>query len=259
MDPNLSEFSYGYAITDELINWHGEPITAAPVFPSLYAEGQSGGGYDVLIDRPGVPLFLQFKLSHHLRTRGSKDVRDGLMPCPHYRMYLRPSRYSDQHEMLIDLEAAGNEVYYSAPAFHQPTELNDAYLNHQVKDRSVWVKPSWIGPLPDDKAHYVTFCHPGDRFFRSAGRNPIPRMDAKALSLTLQEKLRADPRMRALPDELGLLADQISIVAEKRRDIPARERAETRQRLRARRPIEQIAFYSQVYLDAQFFIVQLRE
>jgi hypothetical protein len=47
-------------------------------------------------------------------------------------MYIRPARHSEQHEMLLDLENDGNEVYYSAPAFHKPEEFNDAYLNNQV-------------------------------------------------------------------------------------------------------------------------------
>jgi len=55
MKPQISEFSYGYALTDELIHWHGTNLTAAPIFPSLYQEGQVGGvGGDVvkLFKRP---------------------------------------------------------------------------------------------------------------------------------------------------------------------------------------------------------------
>ena len=63
MKPDIAEFNYGYALTDELIHWHGAGITAVPIFPSLYDEGQPGGGYDVKLDRGGIPLFLQFKLS----------------------------------------------------------------------------------------------------------------------------------------------------------------------------------------------------
>jgi hypothetical protein len=148
MKPDISEFSYGYALTDELIHWHGTSLTAAPVFPSLYQEGQTGGGYDVMLQRPGLPLFLQFKLSDCMIRSSAQEVQDGLFNVPYYRMHIRPARHSEQHEMLLDLESRGNEVYYLAPAFHTPEELNDSYLTHQVRARSLWLRPSIIGPLP---------------------------------------------------------------------------------------------------------------
>jgi len=47
MTPDISEFSYGFALTHELIALAGEPLRAAPIFPSLIEEGRAGGGYDV--------------------------------------------------------------------------------------------------------------------------------------------------------------------------------------------------------------------
>ena len=57
MKPNISEFSYGYALTSELVRLFGIKGVGAPVFPSLKEEGSVG--YDVQV--PGLPLFLQFK------------------------------------------------------------------------------------------------------------------------------------------------------------------------------------------------------
>ena len=79
MKPNLSEFSYGYALTDELIHRHGLPLIAAPVFPSLYQEGQPGGGYDLLLERPGFPLFLQFKLADRMVKGTANEVKSGFL------------------------------------------------------------------------------------------------------------------------------------------------------------------------------------
>jgi hypothetical protein len=59
--PDISEFSYGFALTRELINIADPPLSAAPVFPSLMAEGRKGRGYDVNLKAPGFPLFIQFK------------------------------------------------------------------------------------------------------------------------------------------------------------------------------------------------------
>src|SRR5258708_40251362 len=155
MKPNISEFSYGFVLTYELVQSAGSGLSAAPVFPSLISEGQPGGGWDVRLDRPGVPLFLQFKLSDYMTGAACRERKGGFnLPC--YRMNLRrpPSR---QHEMLLDLEATGAEVYYVAPAFHQAEQLNDAFLNGAVRPRSLWIRPSQIGPLPDSKQHHVSF------------------------------------------------------------------------------------------------------
>lgn len=45
MTPSISEFSYGYAVTNEVVKLLGTSIAGAPQFPTLYAEGQAGGGY----------------------------------------------------------------------------------------------------------------------------------------------------------------------------------------------------------------------
>lgn len=56
MEPDFSEFSYGYAITEELASGKLGPLIGAPVFPSLYKERQSGG-YDVQLPLQGAPFF----------------------------------------------------------------------------------------------------------------------------------------------------------------------------------------------------------
>jgi len=43
-------------------------------------------------------------------------------------MRLRPLKHSQQHNLLLDLEQRGNELYYAAPEFHLRDELNETYL-----------------------------------------------------------------------------------------------------------------------------------
>ena len=155
MEPTFSEFSYGYALTQELASGKFGSLIAAPVFPSLVREGQAGGGYDIYLPFAGVPLFLQFKLSHYLHR--SNSLEWGQYFSPYYRMYLRPLRYSDQHNLLVDLEKAGNQVYYVAPEFHTVEELNDAYVSRNVYYRSAFFTPVDIGILPTIDRHYLTF------------------------------------------------------------------------------------------------------
>lgn len=141
MKPDISEFSYGYALTESLIWDSSLPIVGAPIFPSLIQEGRPGGGYDVALPFNGLLLFLQFKLSEYMKSRGVIEAKKGLINPPFYRMHLRPHRHSRQHDMLLELEAAGNTVFYVAPKFHRPSELSEAYLNRTMIQQSLWWTP----------------------------------------------------------------------------------------------------------------------
>lgn len=254
MKPDISEFSYGYALTDELMHWHSTGITAVPVFPSLYDEGQPGGGWDVRLDRAGIPLFLQFKLADRMVRGTAKEVLSGLFACPFYRMHLRPKRHSNQHEMLLELEAKGQEVYYSAPAFDTPGELNDAYLTHQVKQRSVWIKPSAIGTLPDEKDHHVAFTLGGPFAVCSDPRS----IDVKADFITFAEHVEKTVKARsdsALKDEnLAALADSMEAIAKKRKGISSKQKSDTKEALKGRQPIQRISAYASMFFGSQLFI-----
>lgn len=156
MDSDFSEFSYGYAVTEEIVRHLKAHIISTPEFPSLYEEGTKGG-YDVKIPARGKPVFLQFKLSEYLGRTNSKEYKDSILSIPYYRMHLRALRYSEQHNLLMDLENSGESVFYIAPEFHLLTELNDFYLRNVVVNNSAAFSPLNIGPLPDDGPHYVVF------------------------------------------------------------------------------------------------------
>lgn len=156
MEATFSEFSYGYALTEELASGKWGTLIGTPIFPSLRKEGQSGGGYDVQLPLMGTPLFLQFKLSHYLHR--SNALEWSLFNSPYYRMYLRPLKYSNQHELLMTLEQNNiGGVFYVAPEFYLAHELNEAYLSKNVCEKSAYFSPCDIGSLPDDGPHYVVF------------------------------------------------------------------------------------------------------
>ncbi|MCB5412020.1 hypothetical protein [Pseudogemmobacter faecipullorum] len=159
MKAEISEFSYGFALTNELVGWLA--LSAAPVFPSLIEEGKAGGGYDVKLDRPGVPLFLQFKRSHCMIRRTAREYRavvatGGALNVPYYRFPITEASTSDQHEMMLALDDGSNLVFYAAPRFHQIHEINQAWSRADVARRSLFVAPSTIGTL-DDEQHHVAF------------------------------------------------------------------------------------------------------
>ena len=126
MKPEISEFSYGFALTNELVGWVA--LSAAPVFPSLIEEGKAGGGYDVKLDRPGVPLFLQFKRSHCMVRRTAKEHQavvalGGTLNVPYYRFPITEATTSDQHELLLALDDGSNLVFYADLRFPKTREI----------------------------------------------------------------------------------------------------------------------------------------
>lgn len=157
MKADFSEFSYGYAVTEEIVAKNKATLIAAPLFPSLYEEGKAGGGYDVKIPLTGTPVFLQFKLSDYLGRANAKEYPSPMSKLPYYRMHLRPRNHSDQHQLLIDLEVSGESVFYIAPEFHRATEFNKFYLTKNVVSKSAIISPTDIGSLKDDEEHYVVF------------------------------------------------------------------------------------------------------
>lgn len=149
----FSEFSYGYALTDNILHG-GLPATAsAPVFPSLIDEGSSGGGYDVQIPLYPVPIFLQFKIPQVVGRRSRK------MPAgftkPYLRMHLR-TKIPNQHQLLLDLETSGKLVAYATPDFWETNQLDSYFTARAVPLRTRYFRPSGIGPL-DDKPHQVAY------------------------------------------------------------------------------------------------------
>lgn len=186
---DLSEFSFGYALTEALVTGTPQGVSAAPLFPTQVKEGQAGGGYDVQLDFHGSLLFLQFKLSDEMERRSAYETRHGVLEPHFFRMNLRSSAKSDQHKLLLDLENTGNEVYYAAPKFTSAVDLNDAYLNHQVVQRTAFITPGDIGPLPNHAQHWVSFRADAPvGFFFSKNPTKVSLLDGEALLKRLGSK-----------------------------------------------------------------------
>lgn len=154
MDSHISEFSYGYALTSELMALFALKPVGAPEFPTQRAEGKKGGGWDMKL--PGLPIYLQFKRAAPMVRRSAQEAAV-FKRLPFYRMYLHRRDQSEQHQLLLDLEAQGNVVAYAAPGFSEADELNEAYSLDLVAGRSIFIRPSAIGPLIDDERHWVAF------------------------------------------------------------------------------------------------------
>lgn len=255
MKPEMSEFSYGYAFTSELISSLGSQLVAAPEFPSLQQEGRAGGGYDVKISS-GSPLFLQFKLSHYLAKTNSKEYRD--MSGPYYRWHMHALRHSQQHNLLLDLEGKGNDVFYVAPAFHLTAELNRYYLSGDIVDESAAFRPGAIGRLPDDKEHYIVFNK--EQIAYRCSDDPLKVEFCMMKDWLSSEKPLRGPRSL---DESGVIqiADEIAdVLRESRRRRPSESNKsidpdEVAEAVRSRPTLETLAFISRTVLDSELLII----
>lgn len=181
MRPDFSEFSFGFALTREICAENWGDLRAAPVMPSLIDEGQAGGGFDVFIDQPGHPLYLQFKISERMvrSTASEWDEFDE----PYYRFWIHAGRHSDQHELLLQLDVDPNAVYYAAPSFHTVEALNQAFLDEAMFEQTAFFRPRDLGPMPDQDAHVVAF-RPADAYgLRCSDERERVRVDSTGRGL----------------------------------------------------------------------------
>jgi hypothetical protein len=161
--------------------------------------------------------------------------------------------------MLLELESKGNEVYYVAPAFHELDELNAAYLNHQVRRRSIWIRPTTIGALTDDKEHHVAFQVPGPVRVCSEPRKIDMPTDFGSFERHLEAELRRPTKRTDSADDMELLAEQLYEIGQQRREIGVRQRDAARRELLDRRPVDRVAYYAAMFFGVQLFVVTKRD
>ena len=218
MTPEISEFSYGFALTNEIVAW--APLKVAPIFPSLIEEGKKGGGYDVKLDMPGVPLYLQFKRAYRMTRRTANEVKKHKkrLKIPFHRFYITDSGTSDQHTMLLELDEGKNNVFYVAPRFDRIVEINDAWAAKEVAARSIFVRPQDIGEL-DDELHHIAY--DANRTFICSEPKEIEALSATQVVQRLLGRLKDDPRpLRETVSVLSSNADD----AVKRGEMRIRQR-----------------------------------
>lgn len=159
MKLGYTEFSFGYAFTENLIRSAAARPRGAPVFPNLIQEAQLG--YDVRIDLPGQPVFFQYKLPELMVRRSAAEIATFDLPgmnVPFFRMPLMRRDQSDQHLLLIRLEQQfPGTVFYATPTMENRETFNIAYNVGEVHLRSIFLSPQDIGLLPDDKQHVISY------------------------------------------------------------------------------------------------------
>ena len=150
----FSEFSFGFGYTFELATLWNRYLIKAPGLPSLIDEGKPGGGYDVKLERPGIVYCAQFKLSERMERLSASEAQLGY-GLPYFRFSIYGEQRSNQHELLLGLEAEGLLVEYVAPLFIHQIDLDSCFRGRDLRRKVIRVKPSVIGRLPDAGDHRV--------------------------------------------------------------------------------------------------------
>lgn len=186
----------------------------------------------------------------------AKEITEGKLRAPFYRMHIRPSKYSGQHQMLLEWEMEGNLVFYAAPKFHTSVELNDAYLDRKMLERSLFRKPSAIGGFTDDGPHHVSF------------RNGYPICICSEIKVTNEkpddshEKFLVELHERATHQKYG--SDEFVRVAKRMAEIVSRRLGPSRlpfqaiNQLQGQSPLAQIQYLSRTFFDCEALIVRPR-
>lgn len=259
MKPDISEFSYGYALTEALIWDTSLPVVGAPIFPSLIQEGRSGG-YDVAISFSGILLFLQFKLSHYMVRGTAYERQQGILDVPFYRMHLRPARHSRQHSMLLDLESTGEAVLYAAPKFYLPSELSTAYLSRRMIQRSLFVRPSSIGQLPDEWEHYISFREGYPVYLCSEPKQIRDKENSETSLKELYDILERYEPKQYNDEVINDISDHMhSIILKHQKSlVHPMLKAGHEHALSNMKPVEKLKYLSKTYFDCEPIIVNKR-
>jgi hypothetical protein len=207
----FSEFSYGFAVTAEFVRDPALRIIDPPEFPSLRREGQAGGGADVRLNMPGVLTYLQFKLSDYMW--GPTAAERNLFPSRgYYRFHIRNDVTASgmtQHELLIQLDRPGNEVYYIAPGFYYEPDWQRLYRCRQVVHNSIMFSPAVLGPVDNTEDHVVAFETAGAGFGWLCSE-PIRREATPGETALRHLKILAK---QAEPITIDWLADEVQKLA----------------------------------------------
>ncbi|NTG20711.1 hypothetical protein G6L00_09740 [Agrobacterium rhizogenes] len=192
MKVGYTEFSYGYAFTENLIRSHPVGTTGAPVFPNLVQEAKLG--FDVKINLPAAPLFFQFKLPERMKKATAFEVSSGSCPgltTPFFRISLMRNDLSKQHSHLIDLEKKfPGCVFYAAPLLENIHTFNKAYGLGRVFMDSAFFSPCQIGPLPDNKQHTIAYRRDLSHAFFCSDPQEKPKWRFAEITAQIEELLK---------------------------------------------------------------------
>ncbi len=213
MKRKVSEFSYGFVLTHELVHAYG----CLPTETSAAArKGKQADQFDD--DRlQGYPLFVQFKASEYMKRRNAGESK--LVGLPYFRFAIYRRTQSNQHQLMIELEKRWSAVFYATPRIHEAVNLNSAFFDKQVVASSLFISAAEIGELPDNDHHRVVFSGLStDVYFCSEPRRLEQVIDGRNFKESIRRRLAARKAETLDQDFFYRLASEmVSLVSPNRR------------------------------------------
>lgn len=137
MKAGFYEFEFTVAFIHDFLKKNEARGSRAMVgLPTPAEEAQVG--YDATLATNGYPRFFQFKRPDYIGAGlGNQGCR--YPHQPYYRINITPHELSHQHNLLVNLANRGYEVYYVAPIFHDPQQLDRHRNAERIMEQSIWV------------------------------------------------------------------------------------------------------------------------
>ena len=204
MKAGFYEFEFTVAfIHDFLKRSEARGSQAMVGMPTPAEEAQVG--YDATLATNGYPRFFQFKRPDYIGAGlGNQGWR--YPDQPYYRINITPHEWSHQHNLLVNLARRGYEVYYVAPIFHDPQQLDRHRNAEQIMEQSIWVPTRDLHLQIVGDRSCITYL-PDGAWRAHPGETPIRRSEP---SYEYPEgSARTRPMNREFYDELRRNLDEI--------------------------------------------------
>jgi hypothetical protein len=155
MDIPISEITYGFSFVENLVRANvGKRII--PFFPTLREEALRG--YDVRTRVAGKTRFYQFKIPKvMIRDNAIECLAPSNLVTPFLRMPLMRRLRSEQHNILVQLRARRQNVFYACPRLYEDEPFRRSYQLGRIHLDSAYINPADIGQITDDLQHEVAF------------------------------------------------------------------------------------------------------
>jgi hypothetical protein len=249
MRSELSEFSYGFAITAELRDLFWPWVVEAPVFPTLRNEARLG--WDVSFPVVGRSIFLQFKVAEAMTRRSAAEWNDYL--APYYRFPLHRLSRSNQHNLLRTLALTEPFVFYVGPRFYRLPEFNGYYRGATVANESAWIPLLSLPTISDDLQHHITYRTGLDVRFASPEAEPIGKtFDGEGWRAYLRNALLKERKEMTIETFGHLRATLLDVLGRER--VPYKPELAT-DVMEAFQVFKDIAYLSRTFFGAEFLLV----
>ena len=162
----ISEREFEFCFNSEFLRKHDSAILGMPRIPSQRLENILGYDVRYRLQSGGYTrsLFLQHKITTYACNRKGKNL--DVWDCyqgPYFRFHIEKITKTQQHNILVELAATGEEVCYCAPIFIGFANLQIHFLQNQLLDFSRFFPLGNMGKIIDSEPHSVS-CDPSGTF-----------------------------------------------------------------------------------------------